>query len=66
MNKPTEETLINYYFHGYYLSQDNVKFPNWFEFYSEKMSCLEGYNDASLQTVKDNEELNIFVKKLLD
>lgn len=64
MKHPTKENLIDYYYFGYYSSKDNKPFPNWFEFHSEKMVCLEGYNDASLEVVKDNTEVEEFIKKL--
>lgn len=43
---------------GVELSKDEKPFPNWFEFYEEKIACLKGYNDATLNTVKlTNEEV---------
>jgi len=41
---------------GVELSKDEKPFPNWFEFYEEKIACLKGYNDATLNTVKTNDE----------
>jgi len=66
MNKLSKEILTDYYYMGIELSNDNVDFPNWFEFYEEKMACLEGYNDQTLEVVKSKEELLKFVKELLD
>lgn len=54
--KSKEEILIAYYYMGVELSQEEKPFPNWFEFYEEKVACLKGYNDATLNTVKTNDE----------
>ena len=52
--KAKEEDLINYYYMGVELSESNSKFPDWFEFYEEKIACLMGYNDYELGCVKDS------------
>lgn len=50
--KVKDEDLISYYFMGVELSSDEAPFPNWFEFYEEKIACLLGYNDFELKSVK--------------
>lgn len=54
--KIKEDVLIAYYYMGVELSQNEKPFPNWFEFYEEKMACLKGYNDATLNTVKTTDK----------
>ena len=49
--------LINYYYMGYELSSDDAPFPVWFEFAYEKMACLLGYNDFTLQIHRDETEI---------
>ena len=54
--KTKEKTLIAYYYVGVELALDDRPFPNWFEFYEEKLACLKGYNDANLNTIKTSDE----------
>lgn len=48
--------LIKYYYLGVELASDDKKFPEWFEFHEEKIACLHGYNDFTLNTVKTEKE----------
>ncbi len=56
--KVKDEDLINFYLQGVELSLDDAPFPLWFEFYEEKLACLMGYNDATMNVVKiDNKDI---------
>lgn len=60
-----EQNLIDYYYMGVELATDNKDFPKWFEHNHEKIACLHGYNDFTLNTVKtDKEEILKEVSKM--
>ncbi len=58
-----DEDLLNFYYYGWELCSDSAPFPNWFEFGYEKIACLIGYNDFTMDVVKEKEEILEEIKK---
>ena len=65
MVKINKKHLLQYYYIGWTLSEDEEPFPNFFEFHYEKIACLLGFNDFELQVVKSQEEIIEEVEKLI-
>lgn len=53
----TNKDLINYYNYGYELSTDDQDFPKWFKTPQEKIACLLGFNDFTLNLNRSEEEI---------
>lgn len=60
-----DEDLINFYEMGLTLAYENKNFPFWFEFGYEKIACLQGYNDYTLNINRDLDEILFVIKKLI-
>lgn len=52
-----EIELLKFYYYGWDLSAEEKAFPIWFEFGYEKIACLLGYNDETIQSHKEKEEI---------
>lgn len=52
-----DEDLLNFYYMGHEIASDDKPFPNWFEFGYEKIACLIGYNDFTLNMVRSKVEI---------
>lgn len=53
----TDESILDYYYHGWELSKAEQKFPDWFYNETFKQACLLGYCDQDLGAIKENTEI---------
>lgn len=53
----SNEDLLNFYYYGFEVGQNGMKFPDWFQYGYEKIACLIGYNDFELGLIRDKEEI---------
>jgi len=52
-----DEEILDMYFWGYELASENKEFPKWFNSHNEKLNCLQGYNDADMNIIRDKKEI---------
>jgi len=52
-----KEELIKFYYYGWDLSLEEKDFPKWFEHSHEKIACLLGFNDQTIGSIKEEDEI---------